>query len=102
MTDKQLIKHASEFRKGILGKKNSYMMCFAVCAPLVPYLYQADGIRSRLVEGSFGDCNHFWIELEDGRVLDPTADQFNGHCTTTFPLVYLGQPTEIHNERREE
>lgn len=99
MTDKQLIKYVTGFKKGILGKRQSHMMCFAVCAPLVPLLNMG-GIDAKLVEGSFKDCNHFWIALPDGRVLDPTADQFNNRCSTSFPPVYLGEPTEIHNKKR--
>ena len=36
--------------------------------------------------------NHIWIRLADGRVLDPTADQFGD-----YPPVYLGDPLpELH------
>lgn len=62
-------------------------MCFAVCAPLAGLL-RLHGIEARVVEGfpSDGDFyNHVWLELPDGRVLDPTADQF-----ADMPPVYLG------------
>jgi hypothetical protein len=58
-------------------------MCFAVCAPLQPLLYLA-GVESELVEVSFAEVNHCFLRLSDGRILDPTADQFG------LEPVYLG------------
>lgn len=76
------------------------MRCYMVCAPLVGYLgfLGVAGCKLAQAEGvscTFGTTNHYWIELRDGRVLDPTADQFNdmGH---DFPPVYLGEPKEVH------
>ena len=75
MTDKELRRCAASFRRGILGKRPSIMMCFAVCAPLQGYLSFL-GVETELEEICVGDGNHFWLRLNDGRVLDPTADQF--------------------------
>ncbi len=96
MTDSELVKFATEFREGILGNESSDMMCFVVVAPLSGLL-QFHGIENKVVGGDVGgeyDCNHVWIQLSDGRVLDPTADQFVGE---NLPPVYLGPPVSIHS-----
>jgi hypothetical protein len=95
MTDKQLIKFVTAFRKGNLGKrKDSGSMCFAVCAPLQSLL-ALSGVETELTEGTVdlfegASTNHFWLTLPDGRVLDPTADQYG------LKAVYLGEPQSIH------
>lgn len=98
MTDKQLIKFVNSFRYGIVGRRRSQFMCFAVCAPLAPLL-RLSGVeavmREGLVKFPIGEGNHFWIELEDGRVIDPTADQFNEILGLNLPKIYLGSPTKI-------
>lgn len=94
MTDKKLVKLASDFRKGILGRGKSDWMCFAICAPLVNLL-ELYGVRATMVEVDLGDMNHFWLKLDDGRALDPTADQFNRYGLA-LPPVYLGKPLSIH------
>lgn len=58
-------------------------MCFAVCAPLQAWL-EAGGVESNLITADFPQMNHVWLELSDGRILDPTADQFG------LEPVYLG------------
>lgn len=83
MTDIELIRLAAEFRKGILGRKSSRGMCFAVAAPLSSFL-SFGGVSNSLEKGENEATNHFYIRLSDGRVLDPTADQFG------FDPVYLG------------
>ena len=91
MTDAQLIKFCREFRKGVLGKRNSEMMCFAVVLPLATLL-DMHGIRSMIMESDLGTTNHIWLQLDDGRCLDPTADQFNNERDgRNMPDVYLGQ-----------
>ena len=100
MTDKQILKFASAFRNGIIGRKSSAMRCYMVSAPLATLLCM-NGISCKMVEGEVNlkdaHCNHFWIELADGRVLDPTADQFN-HIEgfPELPKVYLGERSIIH------
>lgn len=91
MTDPELIDFAIEFRKGILDGRASWGMCFAVSAPLATLL-RLHGVDGELEESAVGVSNHFWIRLADGRVLDPTADQFD----EALPPVYLGPPTKIH------
>ena len=103
MSDEDLIKFAAEFRSGILGrKKKSLNMCFAICAPLGPLL-SLNGVANKIVEGEIQrpsgfNSNHFWLTLEDGRVLDPTADQF-AFLGFDFPPVYLGPPLQIHQPK---
>jgi hypothetical protein len=84
VTDRQLLRFAASFRRGILGRgKSSRAMCFAVAAPLESLLLMC-GVEVRLVKGLVGDWEHYWLELGDGRILDPTADQFS------MAPVYLG------------
>ena len=98
MTDKEIRQAARSFRKGMLGKRQSRLMCFAICAPLQAML-SICGCDTELVEADFGDMNHVWLRLSDGRILDPTADQFG------LAPVYLGPvPIEyrklMRNKRR--
>lgn len=34
--------------------------------------------------------SHFWITLKDGRIVDPTASQFNKMGNEDMPNVYIG------------
>ncbi|WP_432344732.1 hypothetical protein WMC41_16040 [Shinella yambaruensis] len=95
MTDEELIAFAADFRDGILDGKPSDWMCAAICWPLAPLL-RLQGVECECVESDLGHCNHVWIKLADGRVLDPTGDQFNHFNDCDFPAVYLGAPTVIH------
>lgn len=98
MNDKKLISVADEFRKGVLDKhrRKSNDWCYAISAPLVSYL-EFCGCPCKLVCGYIGDTEHYWIALPDGRILDPTADQFNDNMpepdnmpNPKMPRVYLG------------
>ncbi len=101
MPDVELIEIAAEFRKGILGGRSSEGMCFMVCSPLAGLL-KFYGLSVDIVEGTvWPNLNHFWLTLADGRVLDPTADQFNHRTTEQMPPVYLGEPAGIHGEPSE-
>lgn len=91
MRDKKLVKLASAFRRGMLGGEPSEMMCAAVCMPLCTLL-EVNGVRTVLMESQWADCSHVWLRLPDGRVLDPTLDQFDA----SLPEVYLGPPTKYH------
>lgn len=81
----------TEFREDILDGGSSAFMCIAVCAPLEGYLRVGHGIDTHAVAGTIdlGDYNmeHFWLEMEDGTVIDPTADQFE---ELRLPPVYIG------------
>lgn len=81
------------FRKGILGKKSSHKMCFAVCAPLQGFL-ELMGYQVELVEGEYQNTNHYWLQLPDGNIIDPTADQFQTPTGEPMPKVYIGKKPE--------
>ena len=89
MSDRELCKIASGVRRGILGKQSSDRMCLAVCLPLQGYLSFFCRLETELVEGDFDHINHYWLKLPDGRILDPTADQFSTP-ERPMPKVYLG------------
>lgn len=94
MTKRELQKVVAAFRAGILDRgrgqqHEAQRMCFVVCAPLESFLSVVYGIETRLIEGAIGDSNHFWLELADGSILDPTADQFN-HGKVKMPSIYIG------------
>lgn len=103
MSDGDLIEFVRGFRDGILDGRSSRWCCFMVCAPLVTLL-RLQGVKCEMVETDLGDLNHFWIRLDDGRALDPTADQFNSlypHgivASGPVPPVYLGAPLNIHGD----
>lgn len=95
MTDRQLVKAARDFRRGVIGRRSSRLMCFAVCAPLETLL-ALGGVEVRLEELQFVEVNHVVLRLGDGRILDPTADQFG------LEPVYLGpMPTRYEQMQAE-
>lgn len=94
MTDLNLLKIVRGFRKGLLGNKKPNMMCFAVCSPLKTFL-QVGGIECKLKEVCVVQGPsvwfHWYLELEDGRILDPTASQFVAPDGQKMPVIYLGE-----------
>lgn len=84
---KQIVKG---FRDGVLEGRESAFMCMAVCAPLQGYLSLC-GYETSLVHGTVDlsdyDMDHVWLGLEDGSIIDPTADQFK---ELELPPVYIG------------
>ena len=99
MNDKELLQFCEDFRDGILNGRSSDCMCFVVCAPLQGLL-SVHGVKSDLVEidlphPDYEIANHFFLQLGDGRILDPTADQFGGTA------VYLGDALEYHKAAAE-
>jgi len=98
--DDELLRIATTFRQGILGDGDSDCMCFAVSAPLAAFLNSRGAqceFRVTAMPPPFDTDwpNHYWIELADGRALDPTADQFNVVKGTHFPDIYLGPPNKL-------
>ena len=99
MEDKDLLKIAHGFRKGLLQNLRSKEMCFAVCAPLQGLLSAIYKLDTELVEGTLTHMNgqlaerwqHYWLKLPDGRILAPTADQFKDPNGDPMPAVYLGE-----------
>lgn len=99
MTDDELRQFAWDFRVGMIGDTaSSEGCCFMISAPLAGLL-RSCGVACELVGCDFPEAaeteaaNHFWIALPDGRVLDPTFDQF---CSEEPVAIYLGAPTEFH------
>lgn len=93
---KGLRRTVTEFRKGILGSRDSDLMCLAVCSPLQGYL-KCLGIETNLVCGTFLGVEHYWLTLTDGTIIDPTQDQF---ASALFPMpkVYIGPRTECYRD----
>src|SRR4051812_41594090 len=94
-----LKKLVTEFRRGILNGETSAGMCFAICAPLQTILEMC-GYKTKLIEGEIKPTkrfayptNHYWLELADGRIIDPTADQFSTP-ERPMPKVYIGALSE--------
>lgn len=100
MTDRVLVNQVKAFRGGILNGQSSRMMCGVVCFALQGYL-EWIGLQSELFESDLGEMNHVWLKLPDGRVLDPTADQFNEWFPhKNYPSVHLGEPLDIHENAK--
>lgn len=87
--------YAREFREAVLQGCSSERMCVALSAPLHA-AFHARGTASELVIADLGECEHVFLRLADGLVLDPTADQFNPFSREKLPGVYLGAPALIH------
>lgn len=88
-SDRNLLRLVTEFRKGILARRRSNGFCWAVSGALEGYL-RFLGHDCQLSEGWIGDYSHFWITLSDGRIIDPTADQFKTPTGRKMPKVYIG------------
>jgi hypothetical protein len=91
MTERDLTRVARDMRQAIVngvGAGDPTDLYFAICAPLQGWLAFM-GLDLELVEADFGWTNHCWLALPDGRILDPTADQFARHGVE-LPAVYLG------------
>lgn len=91
-----LLTYARDFREAILQGDSSDRMCVAISAPLHA-AFRARGTPGHLVAADLGECEHIFLRLADGQVLDPTADQFNWCSRQKLPGVYLGAPALIHD-----
>jgi hypothetical protein len=91
MTNAELVKYAQDFRDGMLKGKDSEGWCYAVSRPLESLLRVGSRIESTLTKGSVAGAPHYWLTLDDGRILDPTADQFKKPKGSTMPPVFLGE-----------
>lgn len=97
LTDKQLIRIARDMRAGILGTRSSVDMCMVVSAPLQSMLSALYGVVCELEEVWLdetpqGTTNHVFLRLPDGRILDPTADQFG------LDPIYLGPLPPLYDQ----
>jgi len=99
LTDRQIKCVARGFRNGLLDGGPSRLMCGAVSFALCGYLSFL-GVETELYESDLGDCNHIFLMLSDGRVLDATADQFNVFPGKRYPDVYLGTGMDIHKDAK--
>jgi hypothetical protein len=103
MTDKNLIRICTQFRAGVLGGKNekSKDKCLWVSSPLCSYLNFLK-VKCRMIEYcvTIGEniTYHHCILLDDGRIIDPTADQFNEIRKLEMPKVYLGEKPSHYME----
>lgn len=92
MNDSEIKKAAQGFTRGILYDRESLNMCWVVCLPLQGYLSFC-GVETKVIEGNIKinneDYHHYWIQLQDGRIIDPTANQFN-ELGQKMPKVYFG------------
>jgi hypothetical protein len=96
MTDQELVSVVLKFRRGIIGRRRSTGMCWCVCAPLGTML-EIMGVDNDLIEGTVHGEHHFYLMLRDGRVLDPTGDQFKG---LNLPKVFLGRPGRLYRRQK--
>jgi hypothetical protein len=92
MTDQEVCLYATDFRRAILGDAPSDRMCAAISAPMCSALGVLE-VPVELVKSDFGAFNHVFLDLLDGRLLDPTADQFNWLNVCAFPAIYVGPPS---------
>ncbi len=95
MDEAALRAYAQSFRDAVLHGSNSDRMCVAISEPLHSAL-ALEGQETLLIESDLEECNHVFLALPDGRVLDATADQFDDEDGAPFPAVYIGPPKAIH------
>jgi len=82
----------TEFRNGLLEGKKPAGMCYAVCAPLSTVLSLAGYLNNVVTGYLYNSWNeHYWIELEDETIIDPTASQFKKPDGENMPDVYIGE-----------
>lgn len=86
-----LLGYSRRFRDAVLGRAPSERMCYVVSGPLCAAIV-ALGFGARLVKTKVARMEHIFIRLDDGRVLDATADQF-AHFADVGP-IYLGEPVK--------
>lgn len=91
-TDEEIRDIAKKFVKGLLSKKSTTDMCYLVCQPLQAYLYFLN-VDCKLTEGEIkfagNEWHHFWITLADGRIIDPTANQFIKNSGIRMKNLYV-------------
>lgn len=104
MKDDDLKQFCREFRHELLQGGSSRGACAMVCVPLAGLLEFMGITKCEVIESDLSQfengwmMNHVWLQLPDGRVLDPTADQFNGPGMghDGLPDIYLGPPLDFH------
>ncbi len=101
-TDDGLMRFVREFSDEILKFSNGDTrgMCAMVCDPLSAYM-EFCGIKNQCVVFDVKSngiiSNHVCILLPDGRIVDPTANQFVNPATgKTMPHYYLGEIPDFY------
>jgi len=94
VSDAELLKTATELRRGMIGNKSSKDHCYIVSNPLQAYL-EFMGVICFLVEGTVDGRHHWWVGLVDGRIVDATADQFTVKGKRLPPVV-AGNPPNFY------
>ncbi len=104
MSESELRKVVTGFRRGIVGKKAGQGYCFMVSSALAGYLSFAGvpcqvtkgmvkhTIAGKVCHGVPARSEHYWVTLKDGRIVDATADQFG------LPPVYIGALPKSYKE----
>lgn len=102
MTDKDLIFEvklirARELRRFDMNPKDQ---CGLVCTRVL--LNLGDAFKMKIVSCEVMNKWHHWVLLHpDGRIIDPTASQFNNLTGKNMPDIYFGAPPDWYsfNER---
>lgn len=89
-TDKKLLRVCRSYRKGLLDGMPSTDMCGMMSHSLQGYLSFFEHVETEVIEGSFMGQHHVWLKMEDGRIIDATADQFKDIAGNQMPDVYIG------------
>ena len=97
MTDKKILKLACQIRNIYVGNNSSRGYCILVSQKLHRELI-AVGCPCTVMQGSVGRHGHLWVQLEDGRILNATGDQFTRH---RLPPVYLGPRPHCYKINKE-
>jgi hypothetical protein len=91
--EKELLRIVTQFRKGILAKRQPHKMCKAICWPLQGFLQFAN-YRTELVEGEIIQDGitheHYWLSYND-IIIDPTASQFKNPDGEIMPDILIGE-----------
>lgn len=74
-------------------------MCFAVCYPLSELL-NANGVANVIAAGAIDGTPHYWLLVNDARVIDLTAGQFWLPSEDPKPLEYNDILVELGDEGR--
>lgn len=89
--------HIIEFVYGLLkrAKVKHAGNCLVMCEVLQEYLLVFWRIRTLLkncqVKRGSESVNHYYLEQEDGTIIDPTACQFEDQNGKQMPQVYFGK-----------
>lgn len=95
-----LYRTVESFRRGIVQNDEPFRKCYMVCAPLQSFLALL-GWHTELVQGLCDGWEHYWLEFPDGRIVDPTASQFNKPNGAKMPKIYIGRRPDWYKHEEE-